>query len=247
MRSKGFGGAATNKQSLRHPLWIARGPACNNGEASFTLPRMIVYIRVLMGIFQNGMILLMKYTLYYPMEGQMKKAFGMISCMLLVIACIVSSALATSIDFDWDDTTARGGNLGKNEVREFSTSYVYVIGKKLFMHETSDLSSAPVQVLGESDFVELLDSQQGVLYVRDTEGSPNGDVTYIDGWVDERFVAITNRCYVAMHPMPITIAPEAEAKIICMLDTYDSCMIVDEINGYYCVLVNGGIGYVTKE
>ena len=161
----------------------------------------------------------------------MKKAFGMISCMLLVIACIVSSALATSIDFDWDDTTARGGNLGK----------------KLFMHETSDLSSAPVQVLGESDFVELLDSQQGVLYVRDTEGSPNGDVTYIDGWVDERFVAITNRCYVAMHPMPITIAPEAEAKIICMLDTYDSCMIVDEINGYYCVLVNGGIGYVTKE
>ena len=35
MRSKGFGGAATNKQSLRHPLWIARGPACNNGGASF--------------------------------------------------------------------------------------------------------------------------------------------------------------------------------------------------------------------
>jgi len=72
MRSKGFGDVATNKQSLRHPLWIARGPACNNGEASFTLPWMIVYIRVLMGIFQNGMILLMKYTLCNPMEGKMK-------------------------------------------------------------------------------------------------------------------------------------------------------------------------------
>ena len=60
-----------------------------------------------------------------------------------------------------------GDYLGKNEVRELNTSYVYVIGRKLLMHESSDLSSAPVQVLGEGTFVELLDSQQGVLYVRD--------------------------------------------------------------------------------
>lgn len=43
------------------------------------------------------------------------------------------------------------------------------------------------------------------------------------------------------------IAPEADAKIICMLDTYDSSMIIDEINGYYCVLVNGAVGYVPNE
>ena len=40
------------------------------GERRFTFIRLIVYIRVLMGIFQNGMILLMKYTLCNPMEGK---------------------------------------------------------------------------------------------------------------------------------------------------------------------------------
>ena len=56
---------------------------------------------------------------------------------------------------------------------------MYVIGRKLLMHESSDLSSAPVQVLGEGTFVELLDSQQGVLYVRDAVGSSNGDICII--------------------------------------------------------------------
>lgn len=86
-----------------------------------------------------------------------------------------------------------------------------------------------------------------IKYVRDAVGSSNGDVTYTDGWVDERFVAITNRCYVAMHPTPIMTVPDANAKIICMLDTYDSSTIIDDLNGYYCVLVNGGIGYVLNE
>ncbi len=56
-------------------------------------------------------------------------------------------------------------------------------------------------------------------------GSSNGDVTCIDGWVDERFVVISNRCYVAMHPTPIVTAPKEDAKIISMLDTYDSSMM----------------------
>ena len=175
------------------------------------------------------------------------KQFGLISCMLLLLLAFVSPALVAAENLDWDDTTVHGDYLGKNEVREFNTSYVYVIGKKLFMHETSDLSSAPIQVLEEGDFVEFLESQHGVLYVRDAVGSSNGDITYIDGWVDERFVVISNRCYVAMHPTPIMTAPKEDAKIISMLDTYDSSTIIDDLNGYYCVLVNGGIGYVLNE
>ena len=86
-----------------------------------------------------------------------------------------------------------------------------------------------------------------IKYVGDAVGTSNGDVTYIDDWVDERFVAITNRCYVVMHPTPIMTVSDANAKIICMLDTYDSSMIINELNDYYCVLVNGGIGYVLNE
>lgn len=175
------------------------------------------------------------------------KQLVLISWMLLIFICFVSPASVAAENLEWDDTTVRGDNLGKNEVREFTTSHVYVIGTKLFMHESSDLASTPVHVLGTGDFVELLGSEACALYVRDTVGSSNGEVTYIDGWVDERFVVITNRCYVAMHPTPIMTAPDANAKIICMLDTYDSSMIIDEINGYYCVLVNGGIGYVLNE
>lgn len=107
-----------------------------------------------------------------------KKRFGLISYMLLLLLAFVSPALVAAENLDWDDTTVHGDYLGKNEVREFNTSYVYVIGKKLFMHETSDLSSAPIQVLEEGDFVEFLESQHGVLYVRDAVGSSNGDITY---------------------------------------------------------------------
>lgn len=215
-----------------------------------------VFLRFSGCIFQNGMILLMKYTLCNPMEGKKNmtdhktvssKHFVLISCVLLLFMGFFSPAPVAAEDWEWDDTTVRGDSLGENEVREFNTSHVYVIGKKLFMHESSDLASTPVQVLGTGDFVELLGSESGALYVRDTVGSSNGDITCIDGWVDERFVAITNRCYVAMQPTPIMTAPDANAKIICMLDTYDSSMIIDEINGYYCALVNGGIGYVLNE
>ena len=89
-----------------------------------------------------------------------KKRFGSISCMLLLLMGFVSPALVAAENLDWDDTTVHGDYLGKNEVREFNTSYVYVIGRKLLMHESSDLSSAPVQVLGEGAFVELLDSRE---------------------------------------------------------------------------------------
>ena len=113
------------------------------GERRFTFIRLIVYIRVLMGIFQNGMILLMKYTLCNQMEGQMKKTtykivswkqFGLISCMLLLLLAFVSPALVAAENLDWDDTTVHGDYLGKNEVREFSLllslSLCFLISKK---------------------------------------------------------------------------------------------------------------------
>lgn len=84
----------------------------------------------------------MKKTTYIIVSW---KQFGLISCMLLLLMGSVSPALVAAENLDWDDTTVHGDCLGKNEVLEFSTSYVYVIGRKLLMHESSDLSSAPVR------------------------------------------------------------------------------------------------------
>lgn len=50
-----------------------------------------------------------------------------------------------------------------------------------------------------------------------------------------------------MHPTPVYIDATTSAKIIRLMDTYDSLIIIDECSGFYRVMINGGIGFVEKE
>ena len=172
----------------------------------------------------------------------------MVLVMILLLLCI---ALANTSAESWgrDDATPYGDDLGKNYVKESNLIYehVYVLGNKLFMHTSFDLNSEPVHTLVQGQFAELLDSQNGALLVRAAVGSSNGDVTYVDGWVDERFVVISKGFYIAMHPTPVYVDAATSAKIIRLMDTYDSLIVIDECNGFYRVMINGGIGFVEKE
>ena len=168
--------------------------------------------------------------------------------MILVVLCV---ALVNTSAESWgrDNAASYGDYLGKNYVRESSTlrEHVYVLGNKLFMHATFDLDSEPVHTLVQGQFAELLDSKNGALLVRAAVASSNGDVLYIDGWVDERFVVISKGFYIAMHPTPVYIDATTSAKIIRLMDTNDSLIVIDECNGFCRVMMNGGIGFVEKE
>ena len=50
-----------------------------------------------------------------------------------------------------------------------------------------------------------------------------------------------------MHPTAIYVAPNTDAKIIMMIDTYDSLPVIDEYETFHCVLLSTGVGYVEKE
>lgn len=171
--------------------------------------------------------------------------------VLVMILLLLCAILAYTSAESWgrDDAIPYGDYLGKNYVRESNTlnEHVYVLGNKLFMHATFDLNSEPVHTLVQGQFAELLYSKNGALLVRAAVGSSNGDVTYVDGWVDERFVVISKGFYIAMHPTPIYIDATTSAKIIRLMDTYDSLIVIDECNDFYRVMMNGGIGFVEKE
>lgn len=117
--------------------------------------------------------------------------------MILVVLCAVLTNTSAE-SRERDSATSYGDYLGKNYVRESNTlnEHVYVLGNKLFMHATFDLNSEPVHTLVQGQFAELLDSENGALLVRAAVGSSNGDVIYIDGWVDERFVVISKGFYI---------------------------------------------------
>ena len=75
--------------------------------------------------------------------------------------------------------------------------------------------------------VELLDSRPNAFMVSHAIGSDDGEVTHIQGWVDARFVIESSAIYVAMHPTAIYVAPNTDAKIIMMIDTYDSFCLAE--------------------
>ena len=176
----------------------------------------------------------------------MKNRIGMVMILFLLYATLTNTSAESR---ERDNATPYGDYLGKNYVRESNTlnEHVYVLGNKLFMHDTFDLDSEPVHTLVQGQFAELLDSENGALWVRAAVGSSNGEVIYIDGWVDERFVVISKGFYIAMHPTPIYIDATTSAKIIRLMDTYDSLIVIDECNDFYRVMMNGGIGFVEKE
>ena len=168
--------------------------------------------------------------------------------MILLLLCAIL-AYTSAESRERDNATPYGDYLGKNYVRESNTlnKHVYVLGNKLFMHATFDLNSEPVHTLVQGQFAELLDSKNGALLVRAAVGSSSDDVIYIEGWVDERFVVISKGLYIAMHPTPVYIDATTDAKIIRLMDTYDSLRVIDECNDFYRVMMNGGIGFVEKE
>lgn len=176
----------------------------------------------------------------------MKNRIGVV--MILLLLCIT---LTNTSAESWgrDDATPYGDNLGNNYVRESNmlNEHVYVLGNKLFMHATFDLNSEPIHALVQGQFAELLESKNGALLVRAAVGSSSGDVIYIEGWVNERFVVISKGFYIAMHPTPIYVEATTNAKIIRLMDTYDSLIVIDENDGFYRVMINGGIGFVEME
>ena len=173
---------------------------------------------------------------------------GTVLVMILLLLC---TTLTNTSAESWgrDDATPYGDDLGENYVKESNMLYehVYVLGNKLFMHASFDLNSEPVHTLVQGQFAEILDSKNGALLVRAAVGSSGEDVIYIEGWVDERFVVISKGFYIAMHPTPVYIDATTDAKIIRLMDTYDSLIVIDECNDFYRVMMNGGIGFVEKE
>lgn len=176
----------------------------------------------------------------------MKNRMVLVLILLLLCTALTNASVESR---GKDDATPYGNDLGKNYVQESNLlyEYVYVLGNKLFMHASFDLNSEPVHTLVQGQYAELLDSKNGALLVHAAVGSSNGDVMYIDGWVDERFVVISKGFYIAMHPTPVYIDATTSAKIIRLMDTYDSLIVIDECNGFYRVMMNGGIGFVEKE
>lgn len=177
----------------------------------------------------------------------MKRNFYLTLACLIILCICTTSMLGVASGLNRDDSSAFGDYIGKNELRTVGQPKVYVLGRQLFLYETQDFDAKPSLTLCEGEFAELLASQDSKLFVRHAEGLSNGEVIYIDGWIDERFVIISNQYYVAMHPTPVYSDITTDAKIIRMMDTYDSLIVIDERNGFYSVMINGAVGYVEME
>lgn len=170
-----------------------------------------------------------------------------LSCFAtFIIICFVTiSALAERRGGDC--TVTHGDYLGKNYIFVKEQKDICVLGDGLYMYASPDLKSEPIYVLESGTIVELLDEHPDALMVAYAKGSIDGEVTYIEGWVDARFVIESSEIYVAMHPTAVHISQNPNAKIIMMLDTYDSLLVVEEYDEFYCVLLPIGVGYVVKE
>lgn len=172
---------------------------------------------------------------------------NILSCLAaLTILCFVTiPALAESKEGDC--TVTHGDYLGENYIFVKEQKEVCVLGNGLYMHTSPDLKSEPIYVLESGTLVELLDEQPDALLVSLAKGSADGEVTYIEGWVDARFVIESSEIYVAMHPTAVYVSQNPNAKILRMLDTYDSLLVIEEYDKFYCVLLSRGVGYVVKE
>lgn len=175
------------------------------------------------------------------------KRFYLLSLLVVLTICSILSLTVLAEDYiDSDCTTTYGEHLGNNYIFETEES-IYIIGSHLLMYDASSMSGEPIGMLDCGSFASLVDSEPGALLVSKAIGSEDGTVTYLTGWIDERFAVASTRIYVAMHPTPISIAPCDDSKLIAMLDTYNSLIVIDDFDDFYCVLLNGGIGYVPKE
>ena len=184
----------------------------------------------------------------------MKRIFSHIFSLLL-LCCVAliffpcKIALAEK-HYDDDCTTTYGDYLGTNYIFDVEPKELHVLGDRslgLHMYASPDLKSEPIHTLESGMRVELLDSRPNAFMVSHAIGSDDGEVTHIQGWVDARFVIESSAIYVAMHPTAIYVVPNTDAKIIMMIDTYDSLPVIDEYETFYCVLLSTGVGYVEKE
>ncbi len=57
----------------------------------------------------------------------------------------------------------------------------------------------------------------------------------------------SSEIYVAMRPTAVHVSQNPNAKIMTILDTYNSLLVVEEYDEFYCVLLPAEVGYVVKE
>lgn len=174
-----------------------------------------------------------------------RKPMLLLLALLLVLGLATMSALA-QIDEE-DCTVTHGEYLGENYIYHCHHQYATILGRRLNMHDSPDLTSSPIYTLEAGMDVEILEEQAGAFMVRYATLAESGEVIYYDGWVDSRFVIEKSELYIAMHPTVVYISPNINAKLLMIMNTYDCLQVVEEYDDFYAVLVRGGIGYVEKE
>lgn len=174
-----------------------------------------------------------------------RKPMLLLLALLLVFGLVTMSALAQIEEEDC--TVTHGDYLGENYIDYMNPNEAYVLGRSLFMYDSPDLASAPIDILTSGAYVEILGEQSGAYKIRTAEGSNHKETYYIEGWVDSRFVVNCLGFYIAMHPTAVYISPHTDAKLLMIMNTYDDLHVVEEYDDFYAVLVRGGIGYVEKE
>ena len=165
--------------------------------------------------------------------------------ILLVVCCLAVSALATT-NKNLDSSGYHGDQIGNNIIQASSEDSVYIICDKLYLHQEPVEKSACLRLLTYCEEAQLISASDGWLQVNYVFMNDN-EVQSVSGWLDSDYCVCAAAYYIAMHPTQIRIAPKADASLICYIDTYDSLRVLYEINDYYCVSINGAVGFVEKE
>ncbi len=169
-----------------------------------------------------------------------------ISIIVFVAVCFLGvPALATTNKYQ-DSSGYRGDQIGNNYIQASSEDSVYIICDKLYLHQDPFETSACLKLLSYGEEAQLVSASDGWLQVNYVFMNGN-EVQSISGWLDSDYCICAAAYYIALHPTQIRISPKVDASIICYMDTYDSLRVLYEINDYYCVSINGAVGFVEKE
>lgn len=165
--------------------------------------------------------------------------------ILMVICFLAVTALATENQYK-DSSEHHGDQTGNNYIQASSEDSVYIICDKLYLHQEPFETSACLKLLSYGEEAQLVSVSDDWLRVK-YEFMDKNEVQSISGWLDSDYCVCAAPYYIALHPTQVRIAPKVGTSIICYMDTYDSLRVLYEINDYYCVSINGAVGFVEKE